>query len=217
MAGRRVDPAAEPRAHRDPREVQRKVQLLREPHITPLTEFVRRVSAERGTPVPWFDPTEAGTEARILLLFENPGRRADAAQGSGFISPDNDDKSAENMWGFFREAGIDRRRDIVAWNIVPWYLGDDRRIGQVRAADIEDARPALVELLELLPNLRVVVLFGRKAQAGWRRAHLPVDIPVLEAPHPSGRWLNGHPEDRAVIVGQLRKARELAVDGPGRR
>ena len=209
--GKTADPASEPRANRDPREVERKRQLLDEPHIAPLTEFVRQLSAERGAVVPWFDPTEAGTEARILLLFENPGRRADAAQGSGFISADNDDKSAENMWGFFRAAHIDRRSDIVAWNIVPWYLGDDRRIGQVRAADIEEARPALVELLELLPNLRAVLLFGRKAQVGWRRAHLAIDVPVLAAPHPSGRWLNGHPEDRAVIVRQLSRARELAA------
>lgn len=70
--------------------------------------------------MPWFDPTEAGIEAPIQLLFENPSRRADAAQGSSFISADNDDKSAENMWQVFREAGIDRRRDIVAWNIVTW-------------------------------------------------------------------------------------------------
>jgi hypothetical protein len=33
---------------------------------------------------------------------------------------------------------------------------------------------------------------------------------VLEAPHPSGRSLNAHPEDRAVIVAALREARRLA-------
>jgi uracil-DNA glycosylase len=204
-----TDPTLSPRAHRDRREIERKHRLLEAAHVAPLTRFVRRLRATHGGPVPWFDPTEAGVEARILLLFENPGRRADAAQGSGFISADNDDKSAENMWCFFHEAGIDRRRDIVAWNIVPWYLGDDRKIGRVRASDIEEARPALHELLRLLPQLRVVVLFGRNAQAGWRRAQPPIHVRVLEAPHPSGRWLNGHPEDRAVIVAQLREARRL--------
>jgi uracil-DNA glycosylase len=201
---------AAPRGHRDPREVERKRQLLNAPHMARLTEFVQRLSKERGVIVPWFDPTEAGSDARILMLFENPGRRADAAQGSGFISADNDDKSAENMWGFLRAAAIDRRRDIVAWNIVPWYLGDDRKIGEVRASDIDEARPALLELLRLLPKLRVVVLFGRKAQAGWRRARPALDLPVLNAPHPSGRWLNGHPEDRQVIVATLREAKRLA-------
>jgi hypothetical protein len=67
---------------------------------------------------------------------------------------------------------------------MPWYLGDDPKIGEVRASDIEEARPALFELLGLLPQLRAVVLFGRKAQAGWRRARPHADVPVLEAPHP---------------------------------
>lgn len=93
---------------------------------------------------------------------------------------------------------------------MPWYLGDERKIGAVGMRDIDEARPALLELLDLLPELRVVVLFGRKAQAGWGRARPPVRVPVLEAPHPSGRWLNGHPEDRAVIVARLREAIELA-------
>jgi uracil-DNA glycosylase len=205
-----ADPATAPRAHRDPRAVERKRQLLDSSHVAPLPDFVHRLSAERGVTVPWFDPNEAGIEARILMLFENPGRRADAAQGSGFISADNDDKSAENMWSFLRESGIDRRRDVLAWNIVPWYLGNERKIGEVRVSDIEEARAPLLELLRLLPQLRVVVLFGRKAQAGWHCARPEVDVPVLEAPHPSGRWLNGHPEDRAVIVKTLRNALALA-------
>jgi uracil-DNA glycosylase len=210
-AGAPADPTLAPRTHRDPREIERKLQLLDAPHIAPLSDFVRRLRAERGEAVPWFDPTDAGTEARILMLFENPGRRADAAQGSGFISPDNDDKSAENMWHFLRDAGIERPCDVVSWNIVPWYLGDERKIGDVGARDIEEARPALLELLGLLPDLRVVILFGRKAQAGWRQAKPPVGHHVLEAPHPSGRWLNAHPEDRAVIVATLAQARKLAL------
>jgi hypothetical protein len=31
------------------------------------------------------------------------------------------------MWGIFREAGIDRSRDVVNWNIVPWYIGDEQQ------------------------------------------------------------------------------------------
>jgi hypothetical protein len=204
-----LDPARTPRAHRDRREVQRKRQLLEAPHVAPLTQFVKRLCVAHGGAVPWFDPTEAGVEAPILLLFENPGRRADAVHGSGFISADNDDPSAENMWRLLREAGIDRRREVVAWNVVPWYLGDDRKIGKVHAGDLEEAGAALHELVRLLPQLRVVVLFGRKAQAGWRRAQPPIDVAVLEAPHPSGRWLNGHPEDRAVILARLRQAKRL--------
>jgi hypothetical protein len=161
--------------------------------------------------VPWFDPTEAGVEAPILLLFENPGRRAAVDHGSGFISADNDDRSADNTWHIFKEAGIDRPHDIVAWNIVPWYLGDERTIGTVKTRDLDQARPALLELLSLLPKLRVVVLFGRVAQKGWDRMRPDSSVVVLRAPHTSGRWLNSHPEDRQRIVETLIRARELAL------
>lgn len=209
-----ADPST-PRAHRDLREIRRKQALLDERHVAPLTALVRQLRSEHGPDsVPWFDPTEAGVHARILLLFENPGRRADAVHGSGFISADNDDRSAENMWRIFREAGIDRSREVVNWNIVPWYLGDAQKIGSVRTSDIDEARPALDRLLALLPDLRVVILCGRKAQQGWDRAGLGVDVLVLRVPHPSGRWLNAHPEDREKIVAALIKARRRAFE-PG--
>lgn len=70
--------------------MQRKLALLREPHVAPLTAFVERMRAERGQDaVPWFDPTEAGVNARILLLLEAPGARAATKRGSGFVSPVN--------------------------------------------------------------------------------------------------------------------------------
>jgi Uracil DNA glycosylase superfamily len=205
------DPAFEPKAHKDRREVERKLSLLDEPHIAPLTEFVRRLRAEHGPgSVPWFDPTEAGTEAPILLMFENPGRKAHGGQGSGFISADNDDPTANNTWHIFREAGIDRQRDIVAWNIVPWYLGDDRKIGEVQDSDLDEARPALTELLGLLPRLRLVVLLGRKAQRGWKRAAPEFPVAVLQAPHTGDQSLNREPGRREEIVEALKEARQIA-------
>jgi uracil-DNA glycosylase len=204
-------PALEPRAHKDRREIERKLRLLDEPHVAPLSDFVRRLRAVHGPDsVPWFDPTEAGTEAPILFLFENPGRKAHGGQGSGFISADNDDPSANNTWHIFKEAGIDRRRDIVAWNIVPWYLGGERKIGKVRPTDLAEARPALAELLRLLPRLRAVVLFGRKAQEGWNQAAPEAPVVVLRAPHTSNQSLNREPGRREQIIETLKEARRLA-------
>src|ERR1700692_99287 len=119
-----------PRSHRDPAETARKQALLHARHVEPLTAFVQRWQKKHGVAaVPWFDPTEAGTDAPILLLLEAPGPRSTTQRGgSGFISPDNDDMTAQNMWTLLREAKINRVTDVVTWNIVPWYLGTDRKL-----------------------------------------------------------------------------------------
>lgn len=199
----------EPRANRDPAEIDRKVLLLGEEHVAPLTEFVERLRQSKpNAAVPYFDPTEAGIEARILLLLEAPGRRSALEAGSGFVSPDNDDQTAQNMWQLLREAGIDRGRDIVTWNVVPWYLGDGRKIRATRASDLDEAREATRELLSLLPHIRVVVLLGRPAAAAWRA--LGFDLDAIEASHPSPLNLNTRPERREEIRLALAEARARA-------
>jgi uracil-DNA glycosylase len=154
--------------------------------------------------VPYFDPTEAGTEARILLLLEAPGRRSALEGGSGFVSPDNDDQTAQNMWHLLREAGIDRGREILTWNVVPWYIGDGTKIRATRSSDLEDARQATRELLALLSDIRVVVLLGRPAAKAWRM--LGFSLPAILASHPSPLNLNTRPQRREEIRQSLAEA-----------
>lgn len=136
--------------------------------------------------------------ARILLLLEAPGPKATRERGgSGFVSPDNDDGTAENMWRLLEEAGIDRPSDLVTWNVVPWYIGTNAKI---RAADVNDlaaGRRYVSELIGLLPNLRVVVLIGKKAAKAW--AGLDPGLPAIEAPHPSPQNLNTRPHLRVQL------------------
>jgi len=209
-----------PRTNRDPQEVARKLALLDEPHVKPLSDYVRRLRAERGgdESIPWFDPTDAGTKARILMLFEAPGPRATATRrGSGFISNDNRDLSAKSMWELLREARIDRSRETVSWNVVPWYIGSDRRIRAAKSEDIREASEALVQFLLLLPELRVVLLFGIPAAEAWER--VSSELPTIEAPHPSPVNLNTRPHYRGVILEKLIEARRRAEGGdrPGKR
>jgi hypothetical protein len=108
-----------PRSNRDPAELERKRALLHEPHIAPLTAFVERLREQRGgdATVPWVDPTEAGVEARILLLQQAPGRRSapGGAGASSFVSADNDDETAHNLWHLLLDERIDRGSDVVTW------------------------------------------------------------------------------------------------------
>ncbi len=92
-----------------------------------------------------------------------------------------------------------------SWNVVPWYIGSDTKIRAATSSDLQEARPALTELLSLLPDLRVVILFGKSAAAAWEQSG--VKLRTIRAPHPSPRNLNGRPQYRSVILNALLQAR----------
>lgn len=98
-----------------------RLSMLNDSHVLPLTAFVNRIrGAERlEHRIPYFDPLDGGIEAKVLFILEAPGPKAVA---SGFISRNNPDESAKNLFLLLREAGFERR-DTLLWNIVPWYIG----------------------------------------------------------------------------------------------
>lgn len=158
--------------------------------------------------------TAVVSNARALFLYEAPGARStgalgprSGAAGSGIISPDNNDTTAENSWLLYREARVPRRQ-AVYWNIVPWYIGTTSKIRRPNADDLALAQPYLGQLLRLLPQLRVVVAFGDKARDGWLRFLLLPDaplVPTLACPHPSPQVLRVRPEYRGHILAALRR------------
>jgi hypothetical protein len=82
-----------------------------DPHVAPLNDWVRSVRERLGPEaiVPWFDPWDAGVEISVLWLLEAPGPRATVERGgSGFVSCDNNDQTAENTWRTREEAGVPR-------------------------------------------------------------------------------------------------------------
>lgn len=205
----------EPRSHRNPGIVARKLGRLREPHVAPLTGFAERLQDKHpGELVPWFDPAEAGADARILVLLRAPHKTAIREfGGSGLVSPDNDDQTDENMWRLLRDADVDRAREVVTWNVVPWYR---ERVRPPR--DLDESRRPLLDLLRLLPEVRVAVLLGEVAARGWKRAAdaqsaagVPLDLPVLTAPHPKHASPgNTGSEKREKIRSALLEARRVA-------
>jgi hypothetical protein len=156
------------------------------------------LASRRSAVVPHFDPTDAGVGARVLLLLEAPGPMTNASNprpGSGFISADNDDQTAENVWLARTDAGL--LDGTVHWNIVPWYLGPASK--KPSADELAQGSIELRGLLPLLPVLQVVVLSGRFAQKGWNTHVAPflnTDLAVIETWHPSGQSMSqaGHRE-----------------------
>lgn len=173
-----------PRSLRDPAAISRRRSLLTSERARALTDYARILRDMGRGEVPDFDPMDGGNRAKVLFLFEKPGpmtsvdRRGERV-GSGLISRDNDDPTAEATFRFMGQAGLDRRVTIL-WNMVPWWNGTRA----INADELRAGMSALDGLLKLLAGLRVVVLVGRKA--GRARPHLEGrGLPVIESAHPS--------------------------------
>jgi hypothetical protein len=197
-----------PRTLREPAQQERRRALLTQPHVAPLTAYASRLRRRSGSEVPDFDPLDGGINARLLFLFEKPGPMTSAEntrRGSGFISRDNDDPTAEATGSFMRTAGIPRAATVL-WNAIPWWNG-------TIAITAEERREGLAEievLLELLPGVRGVVLVGRKAELA-EPVLLSKGLRVFRSAHPSARVRAAFRERWGSIPGQWGQAYLLSA------
>jgi uracil-DNA glycosylase len=191
-----------PKSLGNPRHRAERLAHLHDPHIRALTLFVERIRAERrcGDAVPYFDPADGGIDAECLYVLEAPGPKAVA---SGFISRNNPDETAKNWFELNAEAGVPRKKTIIC-NIVPWYIGSDGKIRPATSGDIQHGWPYLLQLIDMLPRLRVVVLVGGKAQhiAPLLRRVRP-SVRLMECPHPSPMFVNRKPDNRGRLLAVL--------------
>lgn len=198
----------------DPGVLAARRARLGEPHIAPLTAFAARLRESETLgerlDLPNFDPESGGVHSEILLLLESPGPKV---THTDFVSLDNPDRTAENLSCLLKLAGIGRRRCLV-WNILPWQLSAGGVVTPT-AAQVKAATPAALELLTLLPALRVVVLVGGKAQGGWKfvSPSLPRPLPTVNCPHPSPRYFATDPQAPVRALSALVEARVLAKSG----
>lgn len=200
-------PPLTPRPLSDPQEIQLRLGLLHEPHISALTTMVEQIREdEHICSVPWFDPMGGGVNAKVLLLLQDP---SDTAQnGTGFISPDNPDPTANNTT-WFRDKACLRPMELIHWNIIPWMMTGSF------SNELNRASPYLKRLLCLLQNLKIIVCMGIKSEKGWNK--IQPDNPckkgwirinndelycgnliVLACPHPSNQGIGGANRTRMV-------------------
>lgn len=165
--------------------------MLTAPHIAPLSEYAAKIRMQGNGEVPDFDPLDGGVEALALFLFEKPGpmtshSRQGYRAGSGFISRNNDDPTAEATFNFMRTAGIPRELTVI-WNVIPWWDGTRK----VSANQLSAGVGYVTQLTELLPKLRVVVFVGKKA-AKARPYLAKTGLGLFSSDHPSplvrARW-----------------------------
>lgn len=196
-------------------EKTERVKLLQEPHIAPLTRYVDELRIRKGLTdgIPYFDPLDGGVEAECLFVLESPGRRGtqEKAKGSGFISRNNPDPTAKNFFNFNEQVGIPREL-TVSWNIVPWYVGQKNKLGDVLPSDVYDGLPYLGELIDILPKLKVIVLMGGSARKNKVIKYLNKNyrtITLIESLHPGAQCVNRDKRNRVQIIEALIKVRSI--------
>src|SRR5688500_4453317 len=91
-------------------------------HVAPLNLLVDELGKREGrNSVPYIAPMYGGVNARLLSLLRDPGPKTQTTGGSGFLSMENDDATAETICGLFAGADINAK-DIIPWNAYPWYI-----------------------------------------------------------------------------------------------
>jgi hypothetical protein len=176
-------PPSAPRAMASPEVRAQRIELLAIPSIQPLATYVDGLRTQGRGEVPYPDPLDGGVDARALFLLEKPGPMTDDTRdgkaGSGFISRDNDDPTAEATFRFQEKAGLNRK-DVLLWNLIPWWNGTRK----ITLSERADGMIALAALTKLLPKLRVIVLVGGQA-AKAEKLLRGKGYETLTSPHPS--------------------------------
>ncbi len=195
-----------PRSMRDAGVRERRRAMLHQPHVEPLTAYAAELRERESVEVPEFDPLDGGVDAQVLFLFEKPGpmtAKGSKRTGSGFISRNNDDRSAEATFEFMQRAGIPRKL-TVTWNLIPWWNGTRKVTGH----ELRDGLECLKGLIGLLPRVCAVVMVGQNAakaepylkekEPGLRLFSSAHPSPLVKAKFPD-RW-NEIPAEWAKVL-----------------
>ncbi|MCT2302595.1 uracil-DNA glycosylase [Dietzia cinnamea] len=205
-----------PGRNADPDVLAVKRAHIRDPHVAPINALADRVADAEGIDrglVPYVDPQMGGVEAAVLALLDNPSTKAEAGTGSGLLSLENDDRTARFCAEQYNRFGL-APGEVVHWNAAPAPVAGAKNGASTAAERARGAR-WLHDLLDLLPNLQVVLLMGRNARDGWRRSGLaPAGILIpAQVPHPSGRGMantDAHPRLHRGLAATM-----TALHGPG--
>lgn len=188
----------------DPLVVAAKLARIREPHVAPLNELADHIADQRGLPrshIPYIDPDCGGINARALVLLDNPSTNAEAGTGSGLLSLDNNDRTARNLREAYERHGVSWA-DVVPWNVVPFPVAGKN--GGSTATERRDGAPWMEPFLNRCPNIEIVLLLGRSAEDGWRRANASKELAIVPGPVP-------HPSPRGLTSADARRRFDEAI------
>lgn len=174
-------------------------------HVAPVNHLVDKLS--RGNRwAPYVAPHQGGVTARILSLSSNPGPATHRDSGSAFISCENDDGSAARMCDLYEAAGVSQG-NTIPWNAYPWFLHDQLGGGGLKRSHVAEGIKPLKRLLDLLPDVAIVILHGNDAKNAWSK------LTTLHGQYVRGRGLAAiptwHTSNRALATNRDERMADL--------
>ncbi|MFJ6416546.1 hypothetical protein [Paeniglutamicibacter sp. NPDC091659] len=171
---------------------------LAKPHVAPINELVDRLSHAKGAVrLPHAAPWHGGIHAPVLCVLNDPGEEALVPD---FLCLRNPDRASDRQRHLMTEIGIDPA-DFCPWNGYPWPRENKKDLTPEEA--LEGGR-ALLEIMSLMTNLRLLLLLGRKARdaADAVLPELEATYPQLEVVrslHPLGAKSTVHRQEQKVV------------------
>lgn len=173
------------------------------PHIAPINQYVDELREQGRGWVPYVAPLHGGSDAQVLSVLRDPGPATHDDGGSGFVCVENNDGSAELQANLLEMVGLSPRA-LLPWNAYPWYINR-----APKTAELDAGAPTILQLLQLAPEVSVVLLQGGDAWRAWDR--LLRQAPALERDRNLTIVRTFHPSPQALFVKDPEKrARRVA-------
>lgn len=183
----------------DPIFLASQIAGIRDPRVATVNAFCDELMIEiPGSRVPYVAPHSNARNARVVSLLSNPGPRASGLNGSGFISRENDDPSAERMGRVWEMAGLSDE-DAFLWNAYPWHVHETYPNGLPDEL-VDIGLSALRRLLELHPEVTAIVAHGGDARRSARRFLDSPDHRAFARARGLEVWETRHTSNRAFIM-----------------
>ena len=166
-------------------------------HVAEFNHLVERWAVDRELPAPPLVPPHlGGTRARVVCVFQDPRPAAGGPRGSGFISWENDDPSAERHKKVAIQAGL-ADTEVVSFNSYLWYINAKPSTAQLLSS-LDD----FLSLLSLVREPDVIIFHGGVAHSLRRLLdrHRPGWSPVRTSPGAKWNPHAGFSEDDHVLL-----------------
>lgn len=158
---------------------------LSQPHVAPINTLLDQLSIRKGSPqLPYAAPWHGGISAQVLCVLNDPGEATGMPE---IFCARNPDRTADRLRHLMSVSGVSPEH-LSFWNGYPWPRETKK---DLLPAEALEGGEALLQMLDLMSDLRLLLLLGRKARDAAdtvipQLAQRYPDLQIIRSLHPLG-------------------------------